>query len=141
MNKQSEAEFFRSMADHFLTLAGARLVNCGPDVVAPPLCDSIRLAGGGEVFVDLTDRVDIEGEIASKKKELEKLERLSATKRKKLENKNFIKRAPKAIVQKERVKFIELEKRQLFILTQLNKLLKIKLERLTVMTGAPDEKL
>jgi valyl-tRNA synthetase len=130
MHKQSEAEFFKSLAHHFLSLAGARLVDCGPDVVAPPLCDSVSLEGGVEVFVDLTDLVDIKGAIASKEKELEKLEKLVATKKKKLENNNFIELAPKDIVQKEWAKLIELEKRQLCTLIQLNKLLKIRLESL-----------
>jgi valyl-tRNA synthetase len=130
MNKQSEAEFFKSMAHHFLALANARLVNCGPDVVAPPVCDSMRLPGGLEVFVDLTDIVDLDGELTSKRKEYEKLKTLSASKKKKLENKNFIERAPKDIVQKVRAQFRESQERELFTLIQLNKLLKMKLERL-----------
>ena len=129
MNEQSEAEFFKSMAHHFLALAGARLIDAGPHVVAPSLCASVSLPGI-EVYVDLTNLIDIKVEITRKNKELEKLGKLEDAKRKKLENKNFIDRAPKAVVQKEQAGLVELEKRHLFTLAQLNKLLKMKLEQM-----------
>lgn len=127
--EQSEAEFFRSMAHHFLALAGARLIDAGPHVVATPLCASVSLSGM-EVFVDLTNLIDIKAEITRKDKELEKLNRLEATKRKKLENNNFIERAPDAVVQKERDSLKALEKQQLDTLTQLVELQKAWLERM-----------
>ena len=55
-----------------------------------------------EVFVDLAELIDVEAEIARKKQEMEKLAGFIAAKEKKLENKNFVDRAPAEVVQKER---------------------------------------
>ncbi len=129
MSEQTEAEFFKSMAHHFLALAGARLIDAGPHVTAPPLCASVSLPGV-EVFVDLTNLIDIEAEIKRKNKELEKLNKLEATKQKKLENKNFIDRAPEAVVQKERNNLMELKKHRLAALTRVVELQKAQSERM-----------
>ena len=62
-----------------------------------------------EIFVDLGDLIDVEAEAERKKQELAKLDGLIAAKRKKLENQNFVDRAPAAVVQGERDSLADLE--------------------------------
>ncbi len=102
------AKLLRPMEPYFAGMAGARATGLGADVEPPALSANVTLPGI-EVFVDLAELIDIEAEIARKKQELEKLEGLIATKRKKLENQNFIERAPAAVVQKEKDGLAELE--------------------------------
>lgn len=102
------AELLRPMETYFAGMAGACVTDLGTDVEPPALSANVTLPGI-EVFIDLAELIDIEAEIARKKQELEKLERLIAAKRKKLENKNFIERAPAVVVQKEKDGLAELE--------------------------------
>ncbi|MEE8450683.1 MAG: class I tRNA ligase family protein, partial [Thermoguttaceae bacterium] len=102
------AELLKPMEPYFDSMAGARSMDWGPDVEAPALSANVTLSGI-EIFVDLADLIDVEAEIARKKQDLEKLEKLIVAKKKKLENKNFIDRAPEAVVQKERDSLVELE--------------------------------
>ena len=78
------------------------------------------------MFVDLAELIDIEAEIARKKQELEKLDSLIAAKKKKLDNKNFIDRAPAAIVQKEKDGLKELEEQQVTTVTILERLATVR---------------
>jgi len=103
------AELLQPMEPYFVSMAGARPTDWGPDVQAPSLSANVTLPGV-EVFVDLAELIDVEAEIARKRQELEKLEKLIVGKKKKLENKNFIERAPEAVVQKERDGLAELER-------------------------------
>ena len=82
-------------------MANARAVAFGPEVTAPPLSAEVPLAGM-EVYVDLTELIDVPAEIARKTQEVEKLTGFVAAKEKKLTNKNFVDRAPAEVVQKER---------------------------------------
>lgn len=74
----------------------------------------------GEVFLPLTGLVDIEKEIARLKKEIEKLERALEGVRKKLANEQFVSRAPKDVVEAERKKRDEFEKRLSTLKNQLD---------------------
>ena len=62
-----------------------------------------------EVFVDLADLIDVGAELERKKQEIIRLEGLITAKRKKLENANFVQRAPAAVVQGERAALKDLE--------------------------------
>ena len=95
------------MQPYFVSMAGARPTGWGPEVEAPALSANVTLPGI-EVFVDLAELIDLEAEIAKKKGEIEKLDRLIAAKQRKLENREFLARAPAAIVQQERDNLAEL---------------------------------
>ena len=89
------------METYFVSMTAARPTGWGPEVAAPKLSANVALAGM-EVFVDLADLIDVGAEVERKKQEMVRLEGLIAAKRKKLENANFVERAPAAVVQGER---------------------------------------
>ena len=119
------AELLEPMEPYFASMAGARPTGWGPDVEAPALSANVTLPGI-EVFVDLAELIDVEAEIARKEQELEKLDKLIAAKKKKLQNKNFIERAPEAVVQKERDSLAELEEQHTATTTVMNSLVKAR---------------
>jgi valyl-tRNA synthetase len=95
------AALLEPMEPYFDSMAGARATGWGPGVQAPALSANATLPGI-EIFVDLADLIDLDAEIAKKKDELAKLEARIAAQKKKLANENFLKRAPAAVVEKER---------------------------------------
>ena len=62
--------------------------------------------------MDLAGLINVEAEIARTLKECEKLQGLLAGKQKKLQSKNFVERAPAAVVQQERDSLAELQEVQ-----------------------------
>jgi len=119
------AELLQPMEPYFASMAGAKPSAWGPEVKAPALSANVTLPGI-EVFVDLAELIDIEAEIARKKQELEKLDKLIEAKKKKLENKNFVERAPEAVVQKERESLAELEGQHAATMTVLENLGRVR---------------
>jgi valyl-tRNA synthetase len=67
----------------------------------------IALAGEMTLLVPLADLIDPQAELARLEKELEKLRKNSDSIAKKLENKNFVDRAPVNVVEKERERLEE----------------------------------
>jgi valyl-tRNA synthetase len=65
----------------------------------------------GEIFVNLTGLVDFEKEIKRLSKEKEKILKKLSQVDKKLQNKNFLERAPKEVVEKEKRTYQELKER------------------------------
>jgi len=120
------------MKPYFQSMANAVITQMGPEVEAPPLCGSATISAGDEVHVHLADAIDIGAEIARKKQDLEKLGSLIAAKQKKLQNKNFVERAPEAVVQKERESLTELQQQQTGTAEMLERLA-------AVQDDAPDE--
>ncbi len=106
--------YLQPMEPYFASMAGATATDWGPDVKPPALSANVTLPGM-EVYVDLAELIDVEAEITRKKQELEKLTGLIAAKQKKLENKNFVDRAPAEVVQKERDSLKRLESIQIVI--------------------------
>jgi len=106
----------KPMDECFLSMAGAEATAMGPEVTPPALSATtslsstfsyiakggIKISGSAEVYVNLAGLIDMEAEVARKKQEIEKLAGFIASKQKKLENKNFVDRAPPEVVQKER---------------------------------------
>ena len=64
---------------------------------------------GMEVFVDLQDFLDVGAEIERNSKQEQKLLELIGAKEKKLNNDNFVQRAPADVVQRERESLVELQ--------------------------------
>jgi valyl-tRNA synthetase len=102
------ADLLRPMEPYFQAMAAARPIGWGPEVAAPALSANVALPGL-EVFVDLAGLIDTAAEIQRTEREMARLEGLIAAKRKKLENKNFVERAPAAVVQAERDGLRDLE--------------------------------
>ncbi|MCD4726635.1 MAG: valine--tRNA ligase [Pirellulales bacterium] len=95
------AELLEPMKPYFSSMAGAEPVEFGPDATAPALSAGATLPNI-EVYVDLAGLIDVEAEIASKRREAEKIAGFIAAKEKKLSNAGFVERAPAEVVQKER---------------------------------------
>jgi valyl-tRNA synthetase len=64
-----------------------------------------------EVHVDLAELIDLDAEIARKRAELDKLQKLIDGKKKKLSNAQFTSKAPAQVVQKERDGLQELQQK------------------------------
>jgi valyl-tRNA synthetase len=105
------ADLLRPMEPYFPGMAGAKAMGWGPAVEPPALSANVALPGM-DVYVDLADLIDVDAERERKKQELEKLDGLIAAKEKKLQNANFIDRAPPEVVQKERDSLKELQDQQ-----------------------------
>jgi valyl-tRNA synthetase len=115
------AELLRPMEPYFRAMAAARPIGWGPDVAAPALAANVALPGL-EVFVDLAGLIDVEVETRRQEQEMVRLNGLIAAKRKKLENKNFVDRAPAAVVQAERDGLRDLESQHAAAAAVLNRL-------------------
>ncbi|MBN2477630.1 MAG: class I tRNA ligase family protein [Pirellulales bacterium] len=122
------AALLEPMQPYFVTMAGAQPIAWGPSAEAPALSASVT-SPGIEVFVDLAGLIDVEAEIARKRQELEKLDKLITGKKKKLENRNFLERAPAAVVQKEQDALTELEQQRLSTSEVLANTLELRLDR------------
>jgi valyl-tRNA synthetase len=106
--EETTSKLLRPMEPYFASMAGAMPTAWGVKVNPPALSANVTLPGM-EVFVDLAELIDVDAEIARKKQELEKLTGFIAAKQKKLENKNFVDRAPADVVQKERDSLSDLQ--------------------------------
>jgi valyl-tRNA synthetase len=104
----SVAELLQPMTPYFASMANADATAIGPDLAAPALSAHVALQGM-DVYVDLSELIDIPAEIARKKQEVEKLTGFIAAKEKKLTNESFVNRAPADVVQKERDSLKELQ--------------------------------
>ncbi len=102
------ADLLAPLAGYFRSLAGATATAWGPDV-HPPLLSANATLPGIEVYVDLAELIDLDAEIARKREELARLEARIAGQRQKLANESFVRRAPAAVVQKERANLEELQ--------------------------------
>ncbi len=106
-----EAELLRPLEPYFQSLAESRVTDWGPKVERPPMSTNVVVSARVSLYVPL-DEQEIAREEARKKQELKKLDSLIAAKSKKLQNKDFLERAPEAVVQKERESLKELEGRR-----------------------------
>ena len=111
------ADLLTPMKPYFASMAGAEPVEFGPEAAAPALSAGATMSNI-EVFVDLAGLIDVEVEIARKRKEAEKLVGFITAKEKKLSNAGFVDRAPAEVVQKERESLDDL-KAQLAAIEQL----------------------
>lgn len=118
------ADLLRPMEPYFESMAGARAMAWGPDIQAPVLCANAVLPGA-EVFVDLADLIDLAAEIERKNKELQKLDALIQAQRQKLANQDFVRRAPEAVVQKERARLQELQTQHAATAAMLQRLMAV----------------
>jgi valyl-tRNA synthetase len=118
---EATAESLRPMTAYFESMAASRATAWGPDVESPAIAAS-RSLPGMDIFVDLAGLIDIEAEIARTDRELERLARAIASKEKKLDNPNFLKRAPEDVVARERQSLEALQGQSAFQQATLEKL-------------------
>ena len=115
------AALLQPMEPYFASMAAARPRAWGPDVRPPALSADVALPGM-EIFVDLSDLIDVAAERQRKEQDLAKLDGLIAAKRKKLENQGFVDRAPAAVVQGERDSLKDLEDQRTAVAAFLQRL-------------------
>ncbi|NND96308.1 MAG: class I tRNA ligase family protein, partial [Pirellulaceae bacterium] len=101
------------MRAYFGSLAGADVVAIGPDAEAfatdaPLALTSIDI----DVHVDLEKFIDVDAELSRLEKLLGQLVKQITGKQQKLSNENFVSRAPKQVVEKERETLDDLERQR-----------------------------
>lgn len=95
------------MEPYFVSMAKATNVGWGADVT-PFKTGASKTVAGVEVYVDLKDFIDVDAERARLTKLVEKLEKGISGKEKKLQNENFVARAPAEVVEQEKAALDEL---------------------------------
>ena len=104
-NDEANLERHRQSLEKLAKVASARVLKASEE--QPPALTA--LAGTLEVMVPMAGVVDIDKELSRLDKELDRLLADQARTSAKLANKNFVDRAPEAVVTKEKQKLEELE--------------------------------
>ena len=104
----ADTSLLQPMEASFLSMAMAKNVGWGKDVVAPATSATVNLSGM-DVHVDLKDFIDVEAEKKRNEKLQQKLSGAIAGKEKKLTNANFVDRAPADVVERERESLAEMK--------------------------------
>ncbi|MBN1854663.1 MAG: class I tRNA ligase family protein [Pirellulales bacterium] len=100
-------KLLRPMVPYFLSMARAEASGWGRDVVPPKLCASVTRPGL-EVYVDVSEFLDVQTEKVRLEKERDQLENRISAIDKKLKNASFVTRAPTDVVARERARLVEL---------------------------------
>ncbi|MDR1142151.1 MAG: valine--tRNA ligase [Planctomycetaceae bacterium] len=105
------ATLLKPMEPYFLSMAKAKATGWGETQKIPKLSSTVPLAGM-DVYVDLSDLIDVTAEITKLEKEITRLDGFIKSKESKL-NSDFVNKAPTTVVEKERQSLTELlEQRQ-----------------------------
>jgi valyl-tRNA synthetase len=103
---EATATLLKPREPYFLSMARAKATAWGSTTQSPALATTVPLTGM-DVFVDMSELIDIPAEIAKLEKEIEKLAGFIRAKELKLSG-DFIQKAPPAVVEKERQSLDEL---------------------------------
>ena len=119
----SSQKLLEPMTDYFKALAGAEVVQLGPEASAfetdaPLAIPSIDV----DVHVDLEQFIDVEAELSRLEKLLGQLVKQITGKEAKLSNENFVSRAPAEVVEKERASLNDLVSQRDSVETDISKL-------------------
>ena len=109
---EKTAELLRPLESHFVSRAGAQLTTMGPEVKPPKMSTSVDLGytfSGMKVYIDMAEWYDVDADIEKIKNLMDKLAFMIKSQEKKLENQNFINRAPAHVVQKEQHRLEDLK--------------------------------
>ncbi len=118
------ADALSEMEPYFATMAAAEPIEWGANLQPAGLVASVALPGM-DVHVDLTGLIDVASERSRNEKELARLQGLIRGKEAKLQNENFVKRAPADVVQKERDALAELNSQLTTVENALSKLAEV----------------
>lgn len=103
------ADDFAALEPFIKTLAGVGAWQCGADVSKPKQSAS-HVHSDFELFVSLAGLIDIDAEVSRLEQQRESLEKVLANSRSRLENENFVSKAPPEKVQEARDRVADLEK-------------------------------
>jgi valyl-tRNA synthetase len=98
---QTNAEDFRTLLPFITALAGVGRLECGPTVQKPPQSAS-RVETEFEVYVSLRGLIDVAAECGRLEKQLAERRKLLQGAEAKLQNENFVSKAPPEVVQQQR---------------------------------------
>ncbi|MCL2742838.1 MAG: valine--tRNA ligase [Planctomycetaceae bacterium] len=121
---EATAELLEPMKQYFLSMAKAKATAFGPAVQSPALVSVVPLTGM-DVFVDLSDLIDVKAETAKLEKEIAKLDGFISSKEAKL-NSDFVNKAPAQVVEGERKSLAELQTQRQSAAEALAKLKEVK---------------
>jgi valyl-tRNA synthetase len=96
------------MNPYFAAMANAQSGGWGSDAAAPATGTRFSI-DGGEILIDMSGHIDVQAEITRKQKELSGIAAAIQGKRRQLDNRNFVERAPADVVEKERSALSALE--------------------------------
>ncbi len=116
------ADRLAGMAAYFEKMANAVATDLGPDTKSPAMAASVPLSGdlvGIEVYVDISQFIDVEAETKRLTGEQDKLTKFAASIEGKLNNEKFVSGAPAEVVQQQRDKLIEVNEQLAAIETAL----------------------
>ncbi|GHT25596.1 valine--tRNA ligase [Planctomycetales bacterium] len=114
------ATLLQPMEPYFFSMAKARATAFSPSTNGAGIFATVPLAGM-DVFVNLSDFIDVAAETAKLEKEIAKLDGFIKAKESKL-NGGFIEKAPAAVVEKERQSLAELQEQRHSATAALEKL-------------------
>jgi valyl-tRNA synthetase len=119
----SSQALLEPMRDYFAGLAGAEIMALGPDAKpfetdAPLALTAINV----DVHVDLEMFIDVDAELARLEKLAEQLIKQITGKEQKLNNENFVSRAPQDVVAKERQSLTDLKRQLQRVRTDIDQL-------------------
>jgi valyl-tRNA synthetase len=120
---ESSQALLDPMRSYFEGLAGAEIVSLGPDAKpfetdAPLSLTSIDV----DVHVDLEKFIDVDAELSRLEKLLTQLVKQITGKEQKLNNENFVSRAPEEVVSKERESLGDLKRQHQSVLGDIDRL-------------------
>jgi valyl-tRNA synthetase len=96
-------EALERFSPYLRRLAGVSHLTIGFGLEKPP-ASAVDIVGTHEVFVPLAGLIDLDAERARLQKEIEQKEQFLSGVRRKLQNEQFLSKAPEAVVDKERAK-------------------------------------
>jgi valyl-tRNA synthetase len=104
------AGLLQPMEQYFLSMAKARATTWGESVNAP-LLSSVIPTTGMDIYVDLSDLIDVSAEVAKLEKAIARLDGFIRSKESKLGG-DFVQKAPPPVVEKERQSLAELQEQR-----------------------------
>ncbi|MCE9673461.1 valine--tRNA ligase [Myxococcus stipitatus] len=104
-------ELLERWRGYLMPLAGLSEVHVGPPGAKPPQAAAF-VATNLEIFVPLAGLIDLDAERDRLRKEIARAEQEAASVLRKLENPNFVAKAPPDVVEKDRARVVELKERK-----------------------------
>jgi valyl-tRNA synthetase len=102
---------FRENSEIFKKMARCKEVNIGSGIKRLK-GSAVSVKNGMEIYIPMEGLLDVASEISRLEKEIAKVESSLAFLNKKLQNDDFMSNAPREVVEKERIKFDDLVKKE-----------------------------